>query len=387
MGVTSNVHEEGISDRPSRFKSGKRQRSYIQNRQGQKPAHVSQASPEVMKFSTESWMNILDNPQDLQLPKQIIPLRYQILELICARKEEGVIEGVVVKVRDEDGVEKALKAVIFPYKEGKKKQRAVSSFQGEVEFLQAQTDERFVKVDDYFLGQNSAYYVMEYINGVSLDRVINGPFLPSPSESVWIIAELLKGLVSLQSSGYVAHRDVKPSNIILSQEGDVRIIDPVVEPLHYSEGRGIGLCTLQYAPFEFIDKNTVHPSYDVYSLGMLCCSLLGGAFPHEVKHPNDSYINAMKVEKLNITNEKPWGGVPPELQNWVYQYMLTNTVEKRWTPTQALQHFQNLLWSHRDLRVVDFRAQIKNLLGLAPPRGFESRQEERTTASQSREDP
>lgn len=75
---------------------------------------------------------------------------------------------------------------------------------------------------------NTAYYVMEYIDGTSLKEYIddfkqNNQFIQT-EDAVRIITDVLNGLEVLHSAGIV-HRDIKPANIYVGRDGVVRLLD------------------------------------------------------------------------------------------------------------------------------------------------------------------
>ncbi len=83
-----------------------------------------------------------------------------------------------------------------------------------------------VRVTDYFEGNGTAYLVMDYVEGVSLETLLK--MQPrnrlEERQARELIMPVLSGLTAVHSHGFL-HRDVKPSNIYISKEGTVTLID------------------------------------------------------------------------------------------------------------------------------------------------------------------
>src|SRR3954470_1275298 len=124
---------------------------------------------------------------------------------------------------------------------------------------------------------------MELVEGANLDELL-GQFVPLPGADAFeVIPEGALGLQHLHGPGVVA-RDVKPSNLMLTTGGAVKVLDlglarHLYEPAAGGRitGRGQSLGTLDYvAPEQCADPRAVDIRADVYGLGCTLYELLAG---------------------------------------------------------------------------------------------------------------
>jgi serine/threonine-protein kinase len=130
--------------------------------------------------------------------------------------------------------------------------------------------------------EGSPYLVMEFVDGPSLaDLLAVDPL--EPVRALDIIAQAADGLSAAHKVGLV-HRDVKPGNILISREGQVKVTDfgiahaagqvPVTGP-------GLVMGTTQYMAPERIAGNQGTAASDVYALGIVLHECLTGVPPHD----------------------------------------------------------------------------------------------------------
>jgi len=131
---------------------------------------------------------------------------------------------------------------------------------------------------------NDLFLVMEYIDGYSLDTFIENEKEVDLDKALSIFTDILNGLNYAHSQG-VIHRDVKPSNILLTKEGKAKVMDFGIALM--SDGKrltktGTTLGTAWYMSPEQISrpKNIDHRS-DVYSAGIILYEMLSGTVPFD----------------------------------------------------------------------------------------------------------
>ncbi len=133
------------------------------------------------------------------------------------------------------------------------------------------------------------FFVMEYVEGVNLERAILDKRL-SPGQIFAVVATIGEALTSAHASGMV-HRDVKPSNILLDSLGRPRLTDFDLVRADDTTGgtRQGGMGTFVYsAPEMYQDANQADHRADVFGLAMTTVfCLLGGPLPLEVLRHED----------------------------------------------------------------------------------------------------
>ncbi|WP_461247133.1 Stk1 family PASTA domain-containing Ser/Thr kinase [Treponema sp. R6D11] len=151
------------------------------------------------------------------------------------------------------------------------------------------------------------YIVMEYLNGVTLKDYIKANGHLGWQESCSYILQILKGLAHAHAKG-VIHRDIKPQNIMLLQNGVVKIMDfgiaRAVSSKTVKIGGGDTLGSAHYLSPEQAKGRHTDEKSDIYSLGIVMYEMLTGSVPFDGD-------NAVSVAMMHISN-KP---VPPSEVN------------------------------------------------------------------------
>jgi serine/threonine-protein kinase len=144
------------------------------------------------------------------------------------------------------------------------------------------------------------YIVFEHVEGQNLKELVQrtGPLaVPRALEVALAVAD---GLAFAHDRGLV-HRDVKPQNVLLSREGEVKVTDfGIARSLHVDHGvtqTGTVLGTGEYLAPEQASGQQVSPATDVYSLGVVLWELLAG----DVPFTGDNFV----AVALRHVNEPP----------------------------------------------------------------------------------
>lgn len=161
-------------------------------------------------------------------------------------------------------------------------------FDREMAAVAALDDPHVVSASDAGEADGWHYLVMEYLDGLDLSRLVSrlGP-LPV-ADACELVRQAAVGLAHIHAAGLV-HRDVKPSNLMLTRDGVVKILDlglvlSGADPLPADDrlttvGQLMG--TLAYmAPEQLIDSMAVDHRADLYALGATLYRLLAGTPPH-----------------------------------------------------------------------------------------------------------
>ncbi|MGV1007658.1 MAG: protein kinase domain-containing protein [Dermatophilaceae bacterium] len=155
-------------------------------------------------------------------------------------------------------------------------------FRDEARHAAALSHPNISTVYDYGEDEGAAYLVMEYVVGRPLSELIAGG--PMPPEQVRVIAgQAALALASAHEAG-VVHRDVKPANILVTPEGQVKLTDFGIahaadSAAHTRTGEVLG--TPQYLSPEQALGRTVTGATDLYSLGVVAHEMLTGRRPFD----------------------------------------------------------------------------------------------------------
>jgi serine/threonine protein kinase len=141
-----------------------------------------------------------------------------------------------------------------------------------------------VAIWDFGDDDGTPFLAMEFVDGRSLDDLIksSGPF--EPSRSVGIIAQVLSALGFAHENGIV-HRDVKPSNIMVLQNGDIKVADFGIARIDASEFTIVGdlLGTPAYMAPEQLSGAPVDHRTDLFAAGVILFEMLTGVKPFRGK--------------------------------------------------------------------------------------------------------
>ena len=211
--------------------------------------------------------------------------RYEILEEIG----EG---GMAVVYRandsrlDRDVAIKVIRKGAFP---ADHIDRILKRFEREAKALARLSHPNIMKVHDYGEHEGSPYLVMEYLPGGTLKKKMGKP-MPW-EQAIQLILPIAEALDYAHSQNMI-HRDVKPSNILLTQRGQPMLTDfGIAKILEVEEGQtltgtGMGVGTPEYmSPEQWKGKSS--PRSDIYSLGVVLYELLAGRKPYIADTPAD----------------------------------------------------------------------------------------------------
>lgn len=152
-----------------------------------------------------------------------------------------------------------------------------------------------VRVTNFLEANNTAYLVMDYEQGEALDdylKRINFTGELPEAEILSIFKPILAGLGQVHQQGLL-HRDIKPGNIYLRQDGEPMLIDfGAARYALGSQSRSISaIISMGYAPPEqYSSKGKQGPYSDLYALGATLYQLMAGQAPDESTHRREAML-------------------------------------------------------------------------------------------------
>jgi len=215
---------------------------------------------------------ILREDPDLDLDGE--PLRgYRLLEQVG----EGAFGVVYRAIQPQVGREVAVKAV---HPELANHPDFVRRFDHEAQVVARLEHPHVVPLYDYWREPDAAYLVMRFLRGGSVEDLLEaGPV--DPSRVVTITEQVASALAAAHRQGIV-HRDVKPGNVLLDEDGNAYLTDFGVALDAGSPERSTGTMmrgTPAYLSPEQIRLEPASPRSDVYALGIVVFEMLTGEHP------------------------------------------------------------------------------------------------------------
>jgi len=210
----------------------------------------------------------------------VIAQQYEILDRIS----EGGMATVYTARRIADGAIVALKVLREQYATDIE---FVERFQREAKAISELVHPHMVRVYDSGRDGTVHYIAMEYVEGANLKEYIRREGRLSPDRAVQIAAQVCEALDFAHSHGIV-HRDIKPQNILLTADGQVKVTDFGIARALSSATitqTGTVLGSVQYLSPEQARGTTVGRSADLYALGVVLYEMVTGQLPFDGESP------------------------------------------------------------------------------------------------------
>ncbi len=215
-------------------------------------------------------------------------------------------------------------------------QRLREKFKEEAERLFALHHPNIVRVSDTFDAFGTSYYVMDYIEGLSLSKTIRQQQHPfSEADAVRYIREVFEALSVVHEQG-IYHMDIKPGNIMLDAHGRAVLIDFGASKMVKPDGQTLSstiLYTEGYAPVEQMNSSlkNIGPWTDIYAMGATLYNLLTAQRP------------PLPIDILNEGFEQsmPLPGVSQQTRHAIYAMMEPSSNKRPQNVAQALALLQD----------------------------------------------
>jgi serine/threonine protein kinase/Tfp pilus assembly protein PilF len=206
--------------------------------------------------------------------------RYQIIEELG---KGGM--GRVYKVLDKETNEKIALKLIKPEIASDKK--TIERFRHELTTARKISQKNVCRMYDLNTEKGHSFITMEYVSGGDLKRFIRRSKQLTEATAISIAKQVCAGLIEAHSLGIV-HRDLKPGNIMLDDDGNVRIMDFGIARTIRERGitgTGVMIGTPEYMSPEQVEAKTVDQRSDIYSLGIILYEMMTGRLPFEADSP------------------------------------------------------------------------------------------------------
>ena len=237
------------------------------------------------------------------LPKTIG--RYNIISLI-GRGGMGVLYRAQDPVLERDV---ALKMMLIDFSYD---QTARERFEREAKAVARLQHSNVVTIHELGQSDGTPYIVMELLGGTDLEAAMRRSEPMSLPQKLEIVAQLCDGLAYAHEQGIV-HRDIKPGNVRVLEDGAVKILDFGIAKFAQSSMTQSGtiMGTASYMAPEQILGNPVDGRADLFSVGVLLHEMLAGQKPFGGDSPTAVVYQIVHGEAPSIADQMP--GLPDEL--------------------------------------------------------------------------
>lgn len=204
-------------------------------------------------------------------------------------------------------------------------------------------------VEMYDVGEDDGRYfiVMEYVEGVTLKNLIKRRGALTLSEVIDIMLQLTSAIACAHDS-YIIHRDIKPQNVLILDDGRVKITDfGIAMALNSNELTQTNsvMGSVHYLPPEQANGTGATIKSDIYSLGILMYELLTGNLPFKGDSAVEIAIKQMKEPIPSIVEQNP--NIPQSIENIILKACAKNPKNRYESARQMYEDLTTCLDSTR----------------------------------------
>ena len=248
---------------------------------------------------------------------QIIGGRYEIVKSIG----EGGMANVYLandKILDRKVAIKVLRGDLA------NDEKFIRRFQREAQSVANLSHPNIVEVYDVEEEEGQHYIVMEYIEGKTLKQLLQKRGSLTLSEVIDIMLQLTDGLAHAHDA-YIIHRDIKPQNIMIQDDGLVKITDfgiaMALNATQLTQTNSV-MGSVHYLPPEQANGKSSTIKSDIYSLGILMYELITGSVPFKGDNAVEIALKHLKEKIPSIRRQNPT--IPQSVENIVLRATAKN---------------------------------------------------------------
>ncbi len=263
-------------------------------------------------------------------------------------------------------------------------------FEREAHFMASLQHENILHVHDFLKDGGSMYIVMEYVQGIDLFDLLECRAQLPVDVAAIIALQVARALDYAHFRGIV-HRDVKPANIMVSRQGEVKLMDFGIardDTMRDLTETGTGLGTPSYMSPEQILGDKLDFRSDIFSLGIVLYQMLTGQKPFV---EDDSHTVMQKIRLDRYVAPRKLNPLVPRAVDHIMARCMEKMPANRYGSTQALiddlveflatrvpiNHSARLVMFLREVSVIT-DAEADEILEAAGSRGARQRTSDRT---------
>ena len=201
-------------------------------------------------------------------------------------------------------------------------------FQREANAASALSHPNIVEIFDVGEEGGKHYIVMEYVRGKTLKQLIAQRGALDKEEAVALMKQLCSGVSEAHKNGII-HRDIKPQNILVKDDGTVKIADfgiaTAQNAIQLTQADSV-LGSVHYLAPECARGESASEQSDIYSLGIVFYELLTGDLPHTGDAPMQIALKHMREEIPSVRAFNPT--LPTSIENIISKSTVKNKVHR-----------------------------------------------------------
>ena len=192
-------------------------------------------------------------------------------------------------------------------------------------------------VEMYDVGEDNGnyYIVMEYIDGKTLKQLLKKRGNLTVSEATDIMLQLTSGMIHAHDS-YIIHRDLKPQNIMIQENGQIKITDfgiaMALNSTQLTQTNSV-MGSVHYLPPEQASGKGSTIKSDIYSMGILYYELLTGVLPFRGENAVEIALKQMKEAIPSVRKQNP--NIPQSVENIILRSTAKNP-KNRYTDVREM---------------------------------------------------
>lgn len=203
-------------------------------------------------------------------------------------------------------------------------EKFVRRFQREALSASSLSHPNIVEVYDVGEDNGQYYIVMEYIEGKHLKELLKKRGKLTLSEVIDIMLQITDGM-SMAHDSYIIHRDIKPQNIMIQENGVVKITDfgiaMAMNATQLTQTNSV-MGSVHYLPPEQANGKGSTLQSDIYSMGILMYELLTGKLPYKGDNAVEIALKHLKETLPSIKEELP--DLPQSVENIIIRASAKN---------------------------------------------------------------
>lgn len=259
--------------------------------------------------------------------------RYEIHELIG-------VGGMAVVYRAYDTIDDRIVAIKILKDEFLGNEEFIRRFKNESKAIAVLSHPNIVKVYDVSFGDRIQYIVEEFIDGITLKEYLDQQKEIKWKEAIHFTVQILRALQHAHSKG-VVHRDIKPQNIMLLQDGTIKVTDFGIARFSHSETRTMtdkAIGSVHYIAPEQARGDITDEKADLYSVGVMLYEMLTGQLPFEADNAVSVAIMQLQADPKPPKEINP--AIPDGLEEITLKAMQKNPAQRYQSAAEMLNDIE-----------------------------------------------